>query len=192
MSTLSPLNIATQALGKSVTLYRICFVCFVSFTKAAPLDPFLHVTVGFVGVEHTIFCLLETWLWRTKARAVFRTKKEDLTTTGVLAAQQGVYNLFLAMGCFLSIAIDDPIGRITYPTCCLFAASFGCTSAFPTIFLFQGVPALIATTLAVVSYDQQVPTWLGAIYGISLLLMVVGYIWKVREATAKASEGKSA
>jgi uncharacterized membrane protein len=49
------------------------------------------------------------------ARKVFKVKKDLVGPTAPLAAQQGVYNLFLAIGALFSVITNDKVGKIMWP-----------------------------------------------------------------------------
>jgi len=54
--------------------------------------------IGLVALLHFGFLVLEMFLWRTRARRLFRMSAEKAETTAQLAANQGLYNGFLATG----------------------------------------------------------------------------------------------
>ena len=100
------------------------------------------------------FFVLEALLWTTpRGRAVFRTTPEFAESTRVLAANQGVYNGFLAAGCFLGLALGDT-GRVLLLFtlgCVVVAGVVGGTTANRAIFWLQAAPgavALLLTSLA--------------------------------------------
>ncbi|GMH62071.1 hypothetical protein TrST_g14171 [Triparma strigata] len=143
----------------------------------------------FVGLEHCFFMSLETIFWRTKARSVFRTRSADLNATAGMAAQQGIYNLFLAVGAILSAAIVDHRGLVVYPMFMLWAACFGATSILPKIFLFQGMPALVTVAVALLAFPTKGEALNLTILGVvgAAVLAVGGAYWKKVDEEAKGA-----
>jgi putative membrane protein len=149
-----------------------------------------NAATGFVAFQHFGFFLLETWLWRTKARKVFGVKKELLTTTAPMAAQQGVYNLFLAAGALMSIVQSDARGLVMYPGFCLWAGAFGATS-FSTMILFaQALPAAAATALSVAALQSPADQKMFAAlyFGGAAFWLGAGKVWYDRERVARKKQ----
>lgn len=66
------------------------------------------IIIGIVALLHIYFLRLEMYAWTTKAKKVFRTFPEELfEPTKTLAANQGLYNGFLAAGLIWSLIIQD-------------------------------------------------------------------------------------
>lgn len=102
-----------------------------------------------VALLHTGFMVLEMALWtRTPGRKIFRMSAEQAKATTVLAANQGLYNGFLAAGLVWSLIHPDPhfAGQIaTFFLLCVIAAGiYGAISVNKRIFFVQAVPALLA------------------------------------------------
>ena len=98
-----------------------------------------------VALEHVYILVLEMFLWTTPTgRRVFRTTPEDAEKTKVLAANQGLYNGFLAAGLIASYFVPDPrTFRIFFFSCIVVAAIYGGATAVRRILYIQGVPAAI-------------------------------------------------
>ncbi|MBO0935130.1 DUF1304 domain-containing protein [Fibrella sp. HMF5335] len=111
--------------------------------------------VGLVAIEHLYILWLEMFAWTTRGPKVFRgTLRNDLfEPTKVLAANQGLYNGFLAAGLIWSLMITDPIWQknvaLFFLSCVTVAALYGGLSASKRIMLVQGLPAIIALVLVV-------------------------------------------
>ena len=59
------------------------------------------ILAGFLGLLHVYILVMEMWLWQTpRVRKVFGTSPEFAASTKSLAANQGLYNGFLAAGLF--------------------------------------------------------------------------------------------
>jgi len=112
-----------------------------------------RVLVGLIAVEHAWFCVLESFLWRTAfGRRTFGNSVELAEATWRLAANQGLYNAFLAAGLAWSFFVAEPhvafMLRLFFLGCVLVAGIVGGITAKRSIFFLQALPALIA--LAVV------------------------------------------
>ncbi|MBK6628657.1 MAG: DUF1304 domain-containing protein [Flavobacteriales bacterium] len=108
-----------------------------------------QLLIAFVAVEHLYILWLEMFAWTTRAPKVFRSMPADLfPRTRALAANQGLYNGFLAAGLFWSLLIDDPAWARNvacfFLGCVAVAGIYGAVSAQRTIFFVQGLPALLA------------------------------------------------
>ncbi|KAJ3393307.1 hypothetical protein HDU92_007868 [Lobulomyces angularis] len=85
-----------------------------------------------------------------RTNKIFGVKAEEanLKTVKTLAANQGLYNGFLAAGCFWGlIHSEEEFGKqiSLFFTCCVFvAAIYGGLTANKKIFFTQGIPALLA------------------------------------------------
>lgn len=99
---------------------------------------------------HGYFFILETFLWTTPfGLKTFRMSPEKAEASRVLAANQGVYNGFLALGLLLTFFMHNPEGAIAVRSYCLsFIVIVGCYGAYSLrsqkVFLIQALPALIA------------------------------------------------
>ena len=104
-----------------------------------------------VAAEHYYILWLEMFAWETKGPKVFRgaMPKEMFPKTTVMAANQGLYNGFLATGLVWSLCIpkdDDDWSRhvATYfLSCVVVAGAYGAKTAAKKIWWVQGMPALI-------------------------------------------------
>jgi putative membrane protein len=71
------------------------------------------ICIGIVAFIHLYILWMEMFAWTTRAKKVFRQFPEDLfEKTKVLAANQGLYNGFLAAGLVWSYCISDLYGKI--------------------------------------------------------------------------------
>lgn len=111
--------------------------------------------IGVVAVEHIYILWLEMFAWTTKGKKVFRSVPADLfEKTKVLAANQGLYNGFLAAGLIWSLIITDSVWSknvaLFFLSCVMIAAIYGSITAEKSIFLKQGLPAIIALVLLLI------------------------------------------
>jgi putative membrane protein len=114
------------------------------------------ILVGLVALEHIYILVLEMFLWTTpRARRTFGTTPEFAQESRVLAANQGLYNGFLAAGLIWGLLHPDPqLGaqiQIFFLLCVLVAAIYGGLTAKRSILLVQGAPALLALLAVLVS-----------------------------------------
>lgn len=103
-----------------------------------------------VAVLHLYFLVLEMFLWtRPLGLKTFRNTPEKAETTRVLAANQGLYNGFLAAGIVLGLVMAQPM-LVTFSLgCVVVAGAYGAWSVSPRIFMIQAVPAILALVLRV-------------------------------------------
>lgn len=113
------------------------------------MDTLSKILVALVGLEHIYILVLEMFLWTTpRTRRSFGTTPEFAQASKALAANQGLYNGFLAAGLFWSLLQPDPaFGHqlaLFFLLCVVVAAVYGGLTARRSILLIQGLPALIA------------------------------------------------
>ncbi|CAM3900211.1 DUF1304 domain-containing protein [Flavobacterium jumunjinense] len=116
-----------------------------------------QIIIVFVAILHLYFLWLEMFAWTTKAPKVFKNfPKELFPKTKTLAANQGLYNGFLAAGLLWSLTIRNPVWShkiaIFFLSCVLIAGLYGALTASKKIFLVQGLPALIGLLLILSSF----------------------------------------
>ncbi|MBN4046933.1 DUF1304 domain-containing protein [bacterium AH-315-P13] len=111
----------------------------------------LTILIVFVAIEHLYFLVLEMFLWtKPKGLKTFGLKKEYAEQSKVLAANQGLYNGFLAAGLIWSIIIKDLNVAIFFLSCVIIAGVYGAYSTKKIrLFYVQAIPALIAILLVI-------------------------------------------
>ncbi len=98
-----------------------------------------------VALLHIYFLVLEMFLWtKPMGMKVFRNSPEKAEITRVLAANQGLYNGFLAAGLLWSAFAAKADVALFFLGCVVIAALYGAYSVSRRIFYVQGVPALAA------------------------------------------------
>lgn len=107
-----------------------------------------QIIVGFIAFIHLYILWLEMFVWTTRARKVFKTIPHDMfEKTKVMAANQGLYNGFLAVGLLWSLFISDATWSenvaLFFLSCVLVAGIYGAYSVSKRIFFVQGIPALL-------------------------------------------------
>jgi putative membrane protein len=110
------------------------------------------ILIGIIALIHIYILGFEMFTWTTRGPKVFRSfPKELFEPTKTMAANQGLYNGFLAAGLIWSFFIDDLIWKdnvsIFFLTCVAIAGIFGTATASKKIFFIQALPALIALAL---------------------------------------------
>ncbi|BCE03077.1 DUF1304 domain-containing protein [Marinicellulosiphila megalodicopiae] len=105
--------------------------------------------VGLVAVEHIYILIIEMFYWnKPYGRRMFGLKEGFANESKVLAANQGLYNGFLAVGLFWGMFHPNEAFGTQIQTfflgCVLVAAIYGGLSAKKSIIITQGLPALLA------------------------------------------------
>jgi putative membrane protein len=108
------------------------------------------ILIGFIACLHLYILYMEMFSWERLEKKAFKgALPEDLfSKTTVMAANQGLYNGFLAAGLLWSLLISDEIWfkNIAYffLVCIFIAGCYGAYSASKKIFFVQSLPSLIA------------------------------------------------
>lgn len=103
------------------------------------------VLIVLVALLHAYFLVLEMFLWtKPQGMKVFRNTPEKAEITKVLAANQGLYNGFLAAGLLWAAFAGKVDVALFFLGCVVVAALYGAYSVSKRIFYVQGVPALAA------------------------------------------------
>ena len=103
---------------------------------------------GLVALLHVYFLVLEMFLWATPyGQKTFGRSREEQEQSKVLAANQGLYNGFLAAGLgwslFAAPALAFPL-RLFFLACVVVAGLYGAATASRKILFVQAIPAAIA------------------------------------------------
>lgn len=108
------------------------------------------IFVAIVAIEHLYILWMEMFAWETVGKKVFKgaLPEEMFKPTKRLAANQGLYNGFLAAGLIWSFFITDEIWQkniaIFFLCCVIIAGVYGALVASKKIFFTQALPAIIA------------------------------------------------
>jgi putative membrane protein len=120
------------------------------------MDVVATVFVGLVAVIHVYILVLEMFLWRTpRARKAFGTTSEFAESTAVLAANQGLYNGFLAAGLVFGLVVREPVAypvTVFFLVCVIVAGLYGAATANKRIIVVQALPAAVALVLSIVAH----------------------------------------
>jgi putative membrane protein len=109
------------------------------------------VVVGLVAALHLYFLVLEMFLWDTPTgHNTFGLEPAFATESKTLAANQGLYNGFLAAGLVWSLVGSDLVAlpiRMFFLGCVVVAGIYGGMTASRRILFVQAVPAAIALAI---------------------------------------------
>lgn len=111
--------------------------------------------VALVALSHLGFLVLEMFLWeKPVGLRVFRQSAERAAITRVLAANQGLYNGFLAAGLFWGLGAGTESNAIKtfFLACVIIAGLFGAATVSRRIFWIQAAPAMLGLVLVVLSW----------------------------------------
>jgi putative membrane protein len=108
------------------------------------------ILVALVALLHVYFLVLEMFLWdKPLGRRTFGHSAEAAAATKVLAANQGLYNGFLAAGLLWGL-LEQDAGlniKLFFLSCVLVAGIYGGFTASRKILFVQALPALVAIVL---------------------------------------------
>jgi putative membrane protein len=112
------------------------------------------IVVGLVALIHVYILVLEMFLWDKPAGLrAFGQTKEAAAASRVLAANQGLYNGFLAAGLLWGLALgaNGTAVKVFFLGCVLVAGIYGALTASRKILFVQAVPAAIGLVLVLLS-----------------------------------------
>lgn len=119
------------------------------------MDITIKIITGLVALTHIYILYFEMFAWEASGPKVFRSFPKDLfSKTTALAANQGLYNGFLAAGLIWTFFISDPEWahnvRLFFLACVAVAGIYGAMTAERKIFIVQALPAIIGIILSLV------------------------------------------
>ncbi|HPG89806.1 MAG TPA: DUF1304 domain-containing protein [Hyphomicrobium sp.] len=105
---------------------------------------------GVVALIHLYILVLEMFLWdKPQGMKAFGTTPEFAAASKVLAANQGLYNGFLAAGLLWALWSDRFDLKVFFLSCVIAAGIYGAVSVKPKIFFIQALPAILALAAVV-------------------------------------------
>jgi putative membrane protein len=115
-----------------------------------------NLLTGLVALIHLYIMLLEmVWWTGPRGRKAFRTTAEFAAETKVLAANQGLYNGFLAAGLIWGLAHPDPGFawqlKLFFLACVAIAGIYGAATVGRKILFIQTLPAILAILALVIA-----------------------------------------
>ena len=111
------------------------------------------ILIGLIALEHLYFMWMEMFAWETAGKKAFKNVLPDelFKPTIRLAANQGLYNGFLAAGLIWTFFITDNMWRfyisVFFLGCITIAGLFGGITASKKIFIIQAIPAFFLIIL---------------------------------------------
>ena len=126
-----------------------------SHSSHAPKTMLASLLIGAIAAIHVYILVLEMFLWDKPAgRRAFGTTAEFAQQTRTLAANQGLYNGFLAAGLAWGLAKGAQGVEIQYffLACVLVAGLYGAATASRKILYIQALPAAIALAALYLGY----------------------------------------
>jgi putative membrane protein len=116
----------------------------------------IKIFIGLIAVEHLYILWMEMFAWETAGKKTFKSLPEHLfKPTKTLAANQGLYNGFLAAGLVWALLINDLEWQknisLFFLSCVAIAGIYGSFTASKKIFYIQALPAIITIILILIS-----------------------------------------
>lgn len=113
------------------------------------MDLLARLVIALVAALHAYFLVLEMFLWATPfGQRTFARSREEQEQTKVLAANQGLYNGFLAAGLAWSAATTALPLRAFFLGCVVAAGLYGGATASKKIYFVQALPGAIGLIVA--------------------------------------------
>jgi putative membrane protein len=114
------------------------------------------VLTGLVALSHVGFLVLEMFFWdHPVGRRIFGMTPEVSASSAVLAANQGLYNGFLAAGLAWALSADRRELKLFFLGCVVVAGVFGGLTAKTSILVTQALPAALALTAVVLASKRD-------------------------------------
>jgi len=111
-----------------------------------------NILVVVVALAHFGFLVLEMFLWdHPVGRKIFAMTPEVSASSAALAANQGLYNGFLAAGLIWGLVANRSDVLIFFLACVVVAGLYGAFTAKFTILFIQALPGLIALVLVLLA-----------------------------------------
>lgn len=112
------------------------------------------ITVSLVILLHVFFMVLEMFLWtKPYGRKTFGLSEEQANNTATLAANQGLYNGFLAAGLLWGLLSTGGFDALVFFLgCIIIAGIYGAFTVKPSILWIQALPAAIALFLVIANF----------------------------------------
>ncbi len=109
---------------------------------------FANIMTAFVAISHFGFMALEMFFWdHPMGQKIFDMTPEFSAASAPLAANQGLYNGFLAAGLVWGMLSKQTNVKVFFLSCIVIAGVFGSITAKSSILYTQALPALVALFL---------------------------------------------
>ena len=113
-----------------------------------------NTAVALVAVLHGAFLVLEMFLWsKPIGHRVFGLPPDVMTASAALAANQGLYNGFIAAGLVWGLCLGSAgfSIKVFFLACVIVAGVFGAVTAKRSILWVQGLPGMVALALVLLA-----------------------------------------
>lgn len=119
------------------------------------MEILIKVLIGIVAFIHIYILVFEMFAWKSRGPKVFTSFPRDLfSQTKVMAANQGLYNGFLAAGLIWTYFISDMAWQaniaLFFLSCVLVAGVYGTITTDKKIFFVQVIPSIIPIALILI------------------------------------------
>lgn len=117
------------------------------------MNTLAHLFIALIALQHLYIMWMEMFAWETIGKRTLKgaMPEQHFALTKSLAANQGLYNGFLAAGLTWSLLIDDLVWQhnlaVFFLSCVAIAGTYAGATATKKLFLIQALPALIAIIL---------------------------------------------
>ena len=116
------------------------------------MQTLINILVGFIAVEHIGFLYLEMFLWsKPTGQKIFKLEPNFAQESAALAANQGLYNGFLAAGLIWALLASDMTMshhlKVFFISCVFIAGIYGWMTVSKTILYVQAIPAALTLVL---------------------------------------------
>ncbi|CAF0923729.1 unnamed protein product [Didymodactylos carnosus] len=132
------------------------------------------VFCGILAAIHIYIFVLETFLWRSRAAKGFNLSQTVVDYSAGLAANQGFYNLLLAVGLIWSLAEQAPLTKIFFLSAIFTAGLFGFITASVRILFVQVIPSFLALIFVNFGYFPNLNNWSNWRHPLWTLMIIVG------------------
>ena len=111
------------------------------------------IVISIVIILHILFLILEMFMWNTPfGRKTFHLKEDFAKQSAALAANQGLYNGFLAAGLLWGLVSTGGYDALVFfLSCIIIAGIYGAVTVNRSILFLQALPASIALALLTLS-----------------------------------------
>ena len=114
------------------------------------------ILTGIVAIEHLYILYMEMFAWETLGKKTFKNFPDHLfKPTLKMAANQGLYNGFLAAGLIWSFLVTNPVWSsnisIFFLSCVVVAGLYGGLTVSRKIFITQALPAVVALVFVLIA-----------------------------------------
>ena len=140
----------------SLRLTGVIDLVNITINQAGIMKLLANIFTYFVAISHVGILILEMFFWNHPVgQRIFAMPPEVAASSEVLAMNQGLYNGFLAAGLFWGLMAKRTDVKVFFLSCVVIAGIFGGLTAKMSIIFTQGMPALIALILVLMSEKKE-------------------------------------